>query len=299
MNCPNCHQKLEAGSYFCGNCGFNLSEPGTKNNVGQAQQSPGPANQYVQNNSMPNQNINQLGSKSTNNGKAIASFVLGLVGLIAWLIPIVGLIMGIVGVVLGILGRKSRKKVLSIIGIVLSSIVIILSIFVLIISANAFIKGFKQGLNSSNTNSNSSYSGTYQAINTSCYKTKIPINLNITQTTGSCTFQATNNITNEVYSVKVINAPSITPTNLESASKLDAQNVVNSVAGSKIKSQQMTTFVGSPAYSVTFVGADNNHAEIDYVYKVTSQGNILVVAHSQNSSSNYDLSIIEKYWSWL
>ena len=53
---------------------------------------------------------------------AIASLVLGIVSLIAWLLPIVGLPVSIVGLVLGCKTVKSDKKVMAIVGIVLSSI---------------------------------------------------------------------------------------------------------------------------------------------------------------------------------
>lgn len=61
------------------------------------------------------------------NGKATASLVLGIIGLIAWLLPLVGYPVTIVGVVMGAFGIKSEKKsfgtaelIMSIIGLVLT-----------------------------------------------------------------------------------------------------------------------------------------------------------------------------------
>lgn len=63
-----------------------------------------------------------------NNGKAVASLVLGIIGLIAWFIPLFGAPVTIVGVILGILGLKSQKPGMAITGLVMSSIGLIATI---------------------------------------------------------------------------------------------------------------------------------------------------------------------------
>lgn len=60
-----------------------------------------------------------------NNGKAIASLVLGIVGLIAWILPLVGFPVTIVGLVMGVSGRKSEKKGMATAGMVLSIIALV------------------------------------------------------------------------------------------------------------------------------------------------------------------------------
>ncbi|MDF2540675.1 MAG: hypothetical protein K0S47_393 [Herbinix sp.] len=61
-------------------------------------------------------------------GLAIASLVLGIIGLLAWCIPLFGLPITIVGLVLGILGLKSIYKGMAIAGIVLSSLGLLFSL---------------------------------------------------------------------------------------------------------------------------------------------------------------------------
>jgi hypothetical protein len=61
-------------------------------------------------------------------GKATASLVLGLVGLVAWLIPLFGLPISITGLVLGIVGLKSTRRGLAVAGVVLCAIVLVLSV---------------------------------------------------------------------------------------------------------------------------------------------------------------------------
>lgn len=52
------------------------------------------------------ENTNQV--KNTN-GMAIASLILGIVGLVAWLIPLIGYPVNIIGLVLGIISNKKQK----------------------------------------------------------------------------------------------------------------------------------------------------------------------------------------------
>ena len=61
-------------------------------------------------------------------GKAIASLVLGIVGMLFWLLPILGLPMTITGLILGIVDRQGPKRGLAIAGIVLNSIGLLLSV---------------------------------------------------------------------------------------------------------------------------------------------------------------------------
>ena len=66
-------------------------------------------------------------------GLAIASLVIGIVNLCAWLVPICGGPLAIVGMLLGILGLKSSKKTLAIVGVVLGGLTLILTIVSIIV----------------------------------------------------------------------------------------------------------------------------------------------------------------------
>lgn len=61
-------------------------------------------------------------------GKSIASFVLGIVGIIAWLLPLFGYPVTIVGLVLGCIARKDKKNGFNLAGIILSSITLALTL---------------------------------------------------------------------------------------------------------------------------------------------------------------------------
>ncbi len=61
-------------------------------------------------------------------GKAVASLVLGILGLIAWIIPIIGLPIGITGLVLGIKDLGSFRRGMACAGITLCIISLVLTV---------------------------------------------------------------------------------------------------------------------------------------------------------------------------
>lgn len=73
-------------------------------------------------------NANIQIQKKDSFGLAIASFVLGIFSLLAWLYPICGLPMSILALIFGIISINSSKRGLAIAGIVLSVIGLVLAI---------------------------------------------------------------------------------------------------------------------------------------------------------------------------
>jgi hypothetical protein len=61
-------------------------------------------------------------------GKAVASLVLGIVGLIAWFIPLFSAPIGIVGLILGIKSLPTEGRGMAIAGIVLCIICLVLTV---------------------------------------------------------------------------------------------------------------------------------------------------------------------------
>ena len=62
--------------------------------------------------------------------KAMAGFILGLIGIIAWILPIAGFPVTITGLVLSIKGKKSvGRKGLAIAGVVLNIIFLVFTAF--------------------------------------------------------------------------------------------------------------------------------------------------------------------------
>lgn len=62
------------------------------------------------------------------NSMAIASFVLGLCGIIAWLLPLVGYPVTILGIVFGAISRKTQKNGFNMAGLILSIIFLLVTL---------------------------------------------------------------------------------------------------------------------------------------------------------------------------
>lgn len=149
MNCIKCGHEIETGSAFCGNCGqpvapaavpaapaqpalplaapTDVPAPVPDPTVPQTANpaippvSPAPGQTY----SIPSEMAKPGG------GKAIASFVLGVLGLIFWILPLLGLIVGVIALVFGTQSVRSRHRKLSIAGIVLATVALLLSLMAL------------------------------------------------------------------------------------------------------------------------------------------------------------------------
>lgn len=66
--------------------------------------------------------------RDKDSGKAVASMILGIVGMFGWCLPIIGLPVTITGLVLGIKGLSSRNHGMSVAGVVLSIVGLLLSV---------------------------------------------------------------------------------------------------------------------------------------------------------------------------
>lgn len=275
MVCPQCQQTVDPGAQFCGNCGFKLP-----------QTAPAAYQPPTQTSSVNTQD---------HSGKAIAAFVIGVLGLPASLIPIVGIVFGILAIIFGSISIHSRRKTLAKIGIVFAVIVLLASTFLWVMSAQELAKEQENG------GSLATNSGKLQPITTPCYSTKIPAEMHVTKTDGSCTFLGASAGSKEQTEVKVIQVPGLTLASLATAAKADAANVVGSIPGGKITNQSTATFAGSHAYQIEIKSTDGSAGIISYVYDTTAQGNLVIVLHTQAQAhgDNYNLSLIESNWAWL
>lgn len=290
MVCPQCQQAVDPGAQYCGNCGFKLTFTALTSPFSPPAQQPQESSPLPQ---TPN-TIPSLAGQD-HSGKAIASFVLGVLGLPASLIPIVGVVFGILAIILGSLSIHSRRKALAIIGISLAVITLLASIFLWVMATQELITDQDNG------NSLTAHSGKLQDIHTPCYTTKIPAEMHVTKADDSCTFLGATPGGKEQTEVKVIQVPGLSQANLPSAAKADAANVIGAIPGGSIGEQGSATFAGSQAYQIEIKSTDGSAGLISYVYDTTSQGNLVIVLHTQARANgdNYKLSLIESNWAWL
>jgi hypothetical protein len=120
MFCKICGKDIADGMRFCTECGAPVAV--------QAQQQTA---QYVPQQQEPHQVITPAENApllKDNKGIAIASLVLGISGLLAWLLPIAGFPVTVIGLITGVIGQKSSKKKMAIAGLVLSIIGLVATI---------------------------------------------------------------------------------------------------------------------------------------------------------------------------
>ncbi len=312
MTCPQCHQTVQPDVAFCGNCGYNLSStvhaadgqpavthPATHPTsaegkpvvVGAVFETAPPGNGPV------SAARAEPHDEAHNNGKAIAAFIFGVLGLVGWLIPLVGVILGILALVFGTIALKSPRRVFAIIGIVLAVPVIGVSIFFWVRTAQHVLKDNANPVHGLTIPSTSS---SLQTVTTPCYTTKVPANMSISRSSGSCTFQAENSATGELYVVKILQVAGLSTANLQQAGQNDANNVVNLNPGDSITNQYSGTFAADPSYTFVLTDTANGgtDATLAYVYVTTEQGNIAVIGHQSTNVKNISLSVLENNWQW-
>lgn len=241
-----------------------------------------------------------VAGSSDGRGKAIAALVLGVLGCIAWLIPIIGLVFGVLALVFGTTSFHSTKRKLAIAGTVLGAITIALSIFGFVLNVQekkTSTGDFSQTTTKTTSNTANTTIAT-KPLSTPCYDVDVPEAATVTQTEGSCTVKVMNLIRGEVVMIKVVNNNAITASSLSRAAQDDITDALKSVSGGTITSQSSVSFSGSPAYHFAFSASDASVGVVDYVYKKTSQGNIVIVFHSTRESSKLNDFNIESTWEW-
>jgi hypothetical protein len=65
-------------------------------------------------------------------GKAVASLVLGILGLLTWWLPLLGLPLSLTGIILGALGMRAERRGMAIAGLVMSITALVLTMIMLI-----------------------------------------------------------------------------------------------------------------------------------------------------------------------
>jgi len=158
MYCKVCGKELPNGATRCDECGTPVEETNSNNNSNNTysysnNDGQNSGNGYYQDNRSQYQyqqdysNLNgqpvyeyQSGARR---GFAIASMVMGIVGLIGTCCSMVtfgvlNLLLGVVGLIFGILGLKSQGKGMAIAGIIMAALNLIIGVLLLIIMVAAF-----------------------------------------------------------------------------------------------------------------------------------------------------------------
>lgn len=142
MYCTTCGKELPDGASVCDECGTVFTSDGKSIRPRQTDEASGKDRPY-----MSYQSYSEQGSykqpydysspynNETSEGRtglAIASLVLGIIGLCGCCLPIISIPIGIIGLIFSILGLRSRYRGLAIAGMVLSIITILFSIMMIL-----------------------------------------------------------------------------------------------------------------------------------------------------------------------
>jgi hypothetical protein len=292
MNCPNCHQPVEADAAFCGNCGQPIGTA-LQRSAGHlaaagAAELPG----YAQ--ATPEQHTGEL--------KALLSVLGGVTGLVgALFVPLLGLVLGAFGVFMGTLSRSSTRRGLSTAGLMIASLAILGGLGSLTYTINQNHKKTAQAAIASQNNPGTTVSAN---LSTPCYDVNFVDELNVNNTSNSCNMSAYNSSTlatsTNAYKVFASKANITSSGAFTSLAKAALEkDVSQNLPGFTIDSERVSGFAGSPAYTINLSDKVHNVAVVETAayHQVTDGNNVFVIVHAINGSSA-DLQILEAQWQW-
>lgn len=286
MECPNCQETIESNAAYCGNCGQAL---GNKLGVISVQ-ATAPGYEVA------------LSKRHGGEMQALASLLCGAIGLAGTLfIPLAGLALGISGIVLGTLSRNYAKKTTHIIGLVLSILALLAGL-----AAWTYAIRSDPRVNPSVTRAEPSEQDVKvsDSLTTPCYSIGLVDELNISNQTNSCDMKAFNGSTlagsTNAYKIYASKADVNSANDFTNLAKTAInKDIAQSVPSFRVTNEQVTSFAGSPAYSVTATSPDNKVSLIEAaVFHKTSDGNNVFILVHANSGPDVDLQLMESRWQW-
>lgn len=286
MECQNCHQPVEAGALFCGNCGHPVA-------ASQQQSNFAPAAEAV----LPNYAV-ATPAQHRGEIRAVLSLLLGVSGIAgAAFRPIIGLAVGVIGLVLATMTRHSVRRGFSTAGLVLSSLAIVAGLagWTYIIGHSKQTEALQQ----------SSQPTTVTAdISTPCYSANLVDRLNVVQANNTCNSSAFNGQTLDLSTnAYKVYANKVELTNVSSFTSLAKtaieKDIKTNLPTFTIQDERVSGFAGSPAYTVTAVNTSENVSVVEAaVYHPVKVGDtVFIMVHAVNNGSA-DLKILESQWQW-
>lgn len=309
MNCPNCHEPVESGSAFCGNCGHSFSLSTISQVLGNESPDSGMAQPFFPVVSTAGQAIKLPSyavpntSEQRNHLRASLSLVMGLVGVAgAMTMPASGVVLGFAGIVLATLSMRSFKHLISRLGLVASIISVLVGSAAWVYAVTNSQDLVNKNNNSIKTTNNSLAQATNNII-TPCYNLKFATKVNVENVADSCFMNAFNaasmSQSTDAYKILATNS-SVTITNFAIVAKESLEaDVKQSLKGFTISKETAGIFAASPAY---FVTADNGAGvsviEAAVLHSTKHGENFFVLVHAVNGTS-VDLLDLQLGWSWL
>ena len=325
MNCQKCHEIVEPGAAFCGNCGYPVQtqaavpQPTPANTaqteqVGQTTQATDPTVQLpvaappapaavgvpgastVPNYALatPNQHVGET--------PALLAVIFGVIGIAGagFLIPIIGLAFGIAGLCMGTVSRRKARRKLAIIGLILASLAIVAGLAALVWN----LEHDKSSNQNTQTGQNSTSSKAAAKLATPCYSFNLVDTYNVSNSSGSCDTTVFNgqsfSTSTNVYKVVATKSGTTDPGTFTALAKqaIDA-DVHDNLPGFTITTQGPSSFAGSLSYTVYASNKSQNTAVVEtgVLHQTVNGYNVFDVLHAVNGSS-INLQTMEAQWQW-
>jgi hypothetical protein len=316
MNCQNCHEPIEPGAAFCGNCGYPVQAPapqaGLQNTapaqVWQNPQAPIVNNQptpVAPNTPAPTAPSYALATPSQHAGEtsAILAVILGIIGLAGagFLIPIIGLVFGAAGLCMGTISRRKAQRHLAIIGLIIATLAIVAGFGALVWNLEHTNKNSGQN---AKTGQSDASSKALSKLTTACYSFDLIDKYNISNNSGSCNTTIFNGQTftnsTDVYKIVATKAGTNNPATFTQVAKQAInQDIQNNLPGFSITSQGPSSFAGSLAYTVYAANKSQDTAVVEtgVLHQTSSGDNAFDILHAINGSS-INLQTLEAQWQW-
>lgn len=331
MDCPNCHEPVDVGAAFCGNCGqaiapqhlltsttssesSNLSHESsissdavvrTTEIVASDAVMQGIGNKLVgasvSRQPIPTYAQPHIGQQK-DHFKAAISVVFGVLGVVgSFIMPFVGLILAIVGVITGTLSRRYLKKGLGLAGIVISTAGILVSMGTWAYAVSSSAKS-QQANNNAVQKTNTSPALAANQISTPCYEIAFAERLNVQNTSGSCNMNAFDgsslDVSHSAYKVFATQS-AVSPSAFAALAKTALErDIAQSMPGYKIVDEQSVMFSGSPAYVVRTTNSQGvSLLEAAVLHSNGNTANFYVIVHA-TVEGTADLHDLELGWQW-
>ena len=322
MTCQNCHEFIEPGASFCGNCGYPVpgqtpapvapvqtipsSPPGqveqTQPVTPQINQQPAiaatavPAANGVPSyaRTSPNQHIGET--------PALLAVIFGVIGIVGsgFLIPIIGLVFGVAGLCMGTVARRKAKRRLALIGLIIATLAIMAGFASLVWN----IQHNKNSSKNAKTGQSTSVSKVLSKLATPCYSFDLVDKYNVSNGSGTCNTTIFNGQTfatsTDVYKIIATKAGTDNPgTFSQLAKQAINQDIQTNLPGFTITSQGPASFAGSLAYTVYASDTSQNTSVVETgVLHETKNGyNAFDILHAINGT-NVNLQALEAQWQW-
>ncbi len=286
MNCQNCHEIIEPGANFCGNCGYPIKNPATS----PPQTQSGVPTYAV---GTPAQHVGET--------QGILSVIFGTIGVVGGaVVPFIGIIFGASALALSTISRRKARRRVALIGFAMACLAIVAGFGSL---AWNLEKNNKAGKTMQIGRSSTS-AKTESQLSTKCYSFNLVDTYNVSNSTGSCDVTAYNGksfgASTDIYKVVADSLGTSDPSVFTALAKQTIEkDIQDNFNGFTITKEGATSFAGSLAYSVAFdnPSIDNAAIETAVLHQTPGGDNAFIILHGVNGTSA-NLQTIEAQWQW-